>query len=263
MTKQFEGYNALITGSTGGIGRGVAEYFAARGANIVLNGFGDADDIEKLRRSLEDECGIRAIYESADISDPSQVEAMAQSVYEKFERIDVLVNNAGVQHVAPIEDFAIEQWQRVISVNLSAAFYVMKAFLPDMQRRDFGRIVNIASAHGLVASANKCGYVAAKHGLLGLTKVAALENAERNITVNAVCPGWVETPLVKKQIEDRAKNNGTTYEQEADALVSEKHPNKRFNTPEAVAEAVAYFAARDNRFATGVHLTVDGGWTAR
>ncbi|MET0154686.1 MAG: 3-hydroxybutyrate dehydrogenase [Rickettsiales bacterium] len=263
MARAFEGYNVVVTGSTSGIGQSIAEHFATRGANIVLNGFGDVAAIEALRLSLESRHGIKAMYHNADMSDYAQVERMAAATHDAFGHIDALVNNAGVQYVAPLEDFPVEQWQKIIAVNLSAAFYAMKAFLPNMQRRNFGRIVNVASAHGLVASANKAAYVAAKHGLMGLTKVAALENAERDLTVNAVCPGWVETPLVKKQIEDRAALNHSSYEEEAIKLVGEKHPNKRFNPPDAVAEAVAYFARRENKYCTGTHLSVDGGWTAQ
>jgi len=263
MARAFAGYNIVITGSTSGIGLGIAEYFARHGANILLNGFGEPGAIEAERAGLERAHGIQAAYHGADLSDYAQTEAMAAEAHKIFGHIDVIVNNAGVQYVAPVQDFPVEQWQRVISINLSAAFYVIKAFLPHMQARNFGRIINISSAHGLVASANKSAYVAAKHGLIGLTKVVALENAGRDITVNAVCPGWVETPLVKQQIEARAKENGTSYETEADKLVSEKHPNKRFNTPEAIAEAVAYFARRENNFATGTSLAVDGGWTAQ
>ncbi len=256
------GLKAIVTGSTSGIGKAIAERLAREGANIVINGFGDAEAIEADRAALEQNHGIQAIYSDADMTKPDAIRAMMNETYERFGAIDILVNNAGIQHTDRIENFPDEKWDAIIAINLSSAFYTIKSAIPHMREKNFGRIVNIASAHGLVASPEKAAYVTAKHGIIGLTRVVALENATDNITVNAVCPGWVETPLVKQQIEARAEKNGTSYQEEAEKLVGEKQPNKRFQTPESIADAVMYFVKPDNQYNTGTVLTVDGGWTS-
>ncbi len=254
---------ALVTGSTSGIGLGIARHLASLGYAILLNGLGDRDEIEALRADIERQFGVAAHYHGADMTRPDEIRELVATAEQRFGRVDVLVNNAGIQFVAPLQDFPAEKWEQVLSINLSASFYTIKAALPGMIARDFGRIVNIASAHGLVASPDKAAYVAAKHGLVGLTKVVALEQAERNITCNAVCPGWVETPLVQKQIERRAAASGNSIEQEAALLVGEKQPNRRFAGIDEVARAVAFLASPDSRAITGTTLSIDGGWTAQ
>ena len=250
---------ALVTGSTSGIGLGMALVLARSGANVMLNGFGDVAAAKAQVEAL----GGRVSYHGADMSKPAEIEAMVRACEAEFGALDVLVNNAGIQHVAAIEDFPVERWDAVIAINLSSAFHSMRAALPGMQQRNWGRIINVASVHGLVASVQKAAYVAAKHGLVGLTKVAALENATRAITVNAICPGWVLTPLVQKQVDARALLLGITNEESQRQLLAEKQPSLQFTTPEQLGELVLFLCgpAADN--IRGVAWNVDGGWTAQ
>jgi 3-hydroxybutyrate dehydrogenase len=259
----LRGRVALVTGSTSGIGLGIARVLAQAGADIALNGFGDAAEIEGIRAGIASEFGVRAIFCPADIGKAEDCAAMAAKAQAELGALDILVNNAGIQFTAPVEEFPIERWNAIIGINLSGAFYAMRAAIPAMKAKGWGRVVNIASAHGLVASANKAAYVAAKHGILGLTKVAALDHANHGITVNAVCPGWVLTPLVQKQIADRAAKNGTSVAAEEHALLAEKQPMLRFSTPEHIAAAVLYLCGDGAATVTGIHLSVDGGWTAQ
>jgi 3-hydroxybutyrate dehydrogenase len=253
---------ALVTGSTSGIGLAVAEGLARQGCSVMLNGLGTPEQIDAARSAVS-ACGGDVDYNGADLSDPSQVEAMVADTLRRFGRIDILVNNAGIQHTARVESFPPDRWNAILAINLSAAFHAARCVLPDMQARGRGRIVNIASVHGLVASVEKSAYVAAKHGLIGLTKVIALENAESGITCNAVCPGWVLTPLVQRQIDDRAVREGIDVTAAERALLAEKQPSLRFTRPSDIAQAVAFLcsAAADN--ITGTTLTLDGGWSAR
>jgi 3-hydroxybutyrate dehydrogenase len=259
----LKGKIAMITGSTSGIGLGIARGLAAAGADIALNGFGDAREIEALRQAIEAEHGVRAILAQADISEARACAGMVDGVVRELGGIDILVNNAGVQATHPLEEFPVERWEQVLAVNLSGAFYAMRAAMPAMRGRGWGRVVNIASVHGLVASQHKAAYVAAKHGLLGLTKVAALEYANTGVTVNAVCPGWVLTPLVERQIEQRAGEGGIGAEAAARELLAEKQPMLRFSTPAHIAAAVLYFCSEEAETVTGAQLSVDGGWTAQ
>ncbi|MFA7276384.1 MAG: 3-hydroxybutyrate dehydrogenase [Pseudobdellovibrionaceae bacterium] len=254
---------ALVTGSTSGIGLGIARILAGNGYNIVLNGFGEAAEIEKVRSSIEADFGVRALFVGADVTNFESMVKMVTEAENALGSVDVLVNNAGVQFVAPIEDFPIDQWQKIININLSGVFYGTKAALPGMKKRGYGRIINIASAHGLVASAGKAAYVAAKHGVVGLTKVTALENARQNITCNAICPGWVLTPLVQKQIDDRAAKEGIPVTQASEELLLEKQPNARFATPEEIGGLVLYLAGDAARNVTGTTVSIDGAWTAQ
>lgn len=259
----LKGKTALVTGSTSGIGQGIAEALAAEGANIVLNGFGEAAAIEKLRAEIAADHGVTVAYDGADMAKPAEIARMVKDAEAQFGAIDILVNNAGIQYVAPIEEFPEERWDAVIAINLSAAFHATKAALPAMREKGWGRVINIASAHGLVASPLKAAYVAAKHGILGLTKVTALETGGSGITCNAICPGWVLTPLVKKQIEDRAKASGKTFEEEKLALVIEKTPSKDFSTPEQIGGLAVFLCSPAAAQMTGVPLSSDGGWTAQ
>jgi 3-hydroxybutyrate dehydrogenase len=262
-TISLAGRVALVTGSTSGIGLGIANVLAEAGADIVLNGFGDQVESDRIATDLASRHGVRTRFIGADISDPEACAAMVQQAAAALGAVDILVNNAGIQHTALIEEFPLDQWQKVITINLSGAFFLMRAALPGMKAKGWGRVVNIASAHGLVASASKSAYVAAKHGLLGLTKVAAIECANEGVTVNAVCPGWVLTPLVEKQIAARATRLGTDPKAEAQAMVAEKQPMTRFSTPESIGAAALYFCSENAATVTGTHLSVDGGWTAQ
>lgn len=254
---------ALVTGSTSGIGLAIARVLAEDGFHIALNGFGDAAEIESIRQKIETDFGVRAIFSPADISNYDDVARMVSDVETHLGSLDVLVNNAGIQFTASAEEFPIEKWKQIIDLNLSGVFYGIRAVLTGMKKRGYGRIVNIASVHGLVASVNKTAYVAAKHGVIGLTKVVALENARLNITCNAVCPGWVLTPLVQKQIEDRAKARGMSVEEASLDLLSEKQPNVRFALPEEVGELVRYLVSDAARGITGTVQVIDGGWSAQ
>lgn len=255
----LQGKTALVTGSTSGIGLGVALALARQGANVVLNGFGDADGPKRQVEAL----GVRAGYHAADMSRPDDIAAMMAYAEAEFGGVDVLVNNAGIQHVAKVEDFPVEKWDAIIAINLSSAFHTTRLALPGMRRKNWGRIVNIASAHGLVASAQKSAYVAAKHGIVGFTKATALETATTGVTVNAICPGWVLTPLVQKQIDDRAARDGIPAEQAQVELLGEKQPSLQFVTPEQLGELAVFLcsAAADN--VRGVAWNVDGGWLAQ
>lgn len=259
----LKGRTAIVTGSTSGIGLGIAQALAAQGADIVLNGFGDPGQIESLRLGIEEKFGITAVYDNADLSDPDACAALVHNAEMALGHVDILVNNAGIQHVAPVDQFPPERWDAVIAINLSSAFHTMRVALPGMKVRGWGRIINIASAHGLVASANKAAYVASKHGLIGLTKVVALENAQTPVTCNTICPGWVLTPLVKAQIEARAAAEGVSFDQARIELLSEKEPSRRFTTPEQIGEMAVFLCspAADNM--TGSNISMDGGWTAQ
>ena len=259
----LKGKVALVTGSTSGIGLGIATAFAQQGADIVLNGFGDAAEIEKVRAGLADKLGVKVIYDGADLSKGDAVRGLVESAVRQLGRIDILVNNAGIQHTALIEDFPAEKWDAILALNLSAVFHGTAAALPHMKKQGFGRIINIASAHGLVASANKSAYVAAKHGVVGFTKVTALETAGQGITANSICPGWVRTPLVEKQITALAEKNGVDQETAARELLSEKQPSLQFVTPEQLGGTAVFLASDAAAQITGTSVSVDGGWTAR
>jgi 3-hydroxybutyrate dehydrogenase len=254
---------AIVTGSTSGIGLGIARALAAAGSAIVLNGFGKPEDIAETQARLVAEFGVKARYSPADMSKPAAIAEMIAMTLDGFGRLDVLVNNAGIQHVAPLEQFPPEKWDAILAINLSSAFHSTRAALPSMRKHDFGRIINIASAHGLVASAEKVAYVAAKHGIVGLTKVVAMETANDGITCNAICPGWVLTPLVQKQIEDRAKAAGKTVQEAEHELLAEKQPMLKFSTPEGVGALAVFLAGDAAATITGSSYSIDGGWTAQ
>lgn len=259
----LKGKAAIVTGSTSGIGLGIARSLAAAGADIMLNGFGDAAAIEALRAGLEAEFGVRVAYDDADMAKPDRIRAMVDACADRFGGVDILVNNAGIQHTAPVDEFPADRWDAVIAINLSAVFHGTAAALPHMKRRGWGRIINIASAHGLVASVNKSAYVAAKHGVVGLTKVTALELAETAITCNAICPGWVLTPLVQKQIDALAEREGIAEAEARVRLLSEKQPSKEFTTPEQLGGVAVFLCGDAAANIRGVSLPVDGGWTAQ
>ena len=258
----LRGKVAIVTGSTSGIGLGVARALAAEGASLLLNGFGNPAEIDALRARLAEDHGVAVEYSAADMTDPSQIAGMVTMAQETLGSVDILVNNAGIQHTASIEDFPAEKWDAVIAINLSAAFHGMQAAIPSMKRAGWGRIINIASAHGLVASANKGAYVAAKHGLVGLTKVAGIELANAKITCNAICPGWVLTPLVQKQIDARAEREGRAVEEVSRDLLAEKQPMLAFSTPEQIGAMSVYLCSEAAKTITGTTLSIDGGWTA-
>ncbi|MCF7766541.1 MAG: 3-hydroxybutyrate dehydrogenase [Achromobacter sp.] len=259
----LKGKVAVVTGSTSGIGLGIATALAAQGADIVLNGFGDAAEIEKVRAGLAAQHGVKVLYDGADLSKGDAVRGLIDNAVRQMGRIDILVNNAGIQHTALIEDFPTEKWDAILALNLSAVFHGTAAALPHMKKQGFGRIINIASAHGLVASANKSAYVAAKHGVVGFTKVTALETAGQGVTANAICPGWVRTPLVEKQISALAEKNGVDQETAARELLSEKQPSLQFVTPEQLGGTAVFLASDAAAQITGTTVSVDGGWTAR
>jgi 3-hydroxybutyrate dehydrogenase len=258
----LKGKTALVTGSTSGIGLGLAEALAAEGANIVLNGFGDGKEIAMIRQRLEATHGIKVIYSPADMSKPAEIEEMVRAAEREFGTVDILCNNAGIQHVAPVDQFPIDKWDAIIAINLSSAFHTIRAALPKMRAKKWGRIINTASAHALVASPFKSAYVAAKHGLAGLTKTVALEVATEGVTVNAICPGYVWTPLVEKQIPDTMKARGMTAEQVKNEVLLAAQPTKEFVTTEQVASLAVYLCTEGARNITGTLLSMDGGWTA-
>ena len=259
----LKGKNAIVTGSTSGIGLAIAHALGKEGCNLLINGFGDKAAIDKEIKTLRDSHHVEADYSPADMSKPSDIREMVAMCQRQFGSCDILVNNAGIQHTAPIDEFPEDKWDAILAINLSAAFHATKAALNSMKKNNFGRIVNIASVHGLVASTNKSAYVAAKHGIVGLTKVTALENAKANITCNAICPGWVHTPLVQKQIEDRAKAKNISVEQATEELLGEKQPNMRFNKPEDIGGMVAFLCGGHANAMTGEILTMSGGWVAQ
>ena len=258
----LEGKVALVTGSTSGIGLGIARAMAEAGAHVMLNGFGDPGAIEHLRSEIAGTFNVRTGYHGADMSRPAEVAALVQQTAEQMGRLDILVNNAGIQHTATIESFPAERWDAVIAINLSAAFHAMQAAIPGMKAAGWGRIINIASAHGLVGSAQKSAYVAAKHGLVGLTKVGAIELANDGITVNAICPGWVLTPLVEAQLHDRAARENAPVEEVKLRLLSEKQPMTQFTTPEGIGGLAVFLCSDAARTITGASLSIDGGWVA-
>jgi 3-hydroxybutyrate dehydrogenase len=260
--RPLDGKVAVVTGSTSGIGLGIATELAAAGAMIVLNGFGDPIEIEKLCHVLGARHDVPVRYDDADMSDAGAIRDMVERVGRSFGPVDILVNNAGIQHVAPVEEFPPEKWDAILAINLSAAFHATRAVLPEMKRRGFGRIINIASAHGLIASPFKSAYVAAKHGVVGLTKVVALEAAEHGVTCNAVCPGYVWTPLVEKQVEAQAKAHGISREEVIRKVFLAEQPTRRFATVEEIAGVVVFLCGSAAASVTGVALPVDGGWTA-
>lgn len=259
----LKGKNAVVTGSTSGIGLAIARSLAAEGANVVINGFGDAAAIEKERAGLEQDFKVRAFYVGADLSKGPEARAFVEDAVKALGGIDILVNNAGIQHTDLIEDFPVERWDMIIALNLSAVFHGTAAALPHMKKQGWGRVINIASAHGLVASSFKCAYVAAKHGVVGLTKVTALENAGNGVTCNAICPGWVRTPLVEKQIQAMAKEKGIDIEAAAKEMLFEKQPSLQFVTPEQLGGAAVFLASDAAAQMTGTTMSLDGGWTAR
>ncbi|MCK1723281.1 3-hydroxybutyrate dehydrogenase [Bradyrhizobium sp. 141] len=254
---------AIVTGSTSGIGLGIAKELASLGADIVLNGFGDAGEIEKIRSGVAREHGVRVVYDGADMSKGEAVRGLIAATVKSFGRLDILVNNAGIQFTAPVEEFPPAKWQAIIDINLSAAFHGIAAAVPQMKRQRWGRIVNIASAHGLVASTHKAAYVAAKHGLVGLTKVVGLETAGSGVTCNAVCPGWVRTPLVEKQISDIAADKHISQKQATHELLAEKQPSLDFVSPAQLGGTVAFLCSAAADQITGTAISIDGGWTAQ
>ncbi|HTR15747.1 MAG TPA: 3-hydroxybutyrate dehydrogenase [Acetobacteraceae bacterium] len=258
----LKGKVAAVTGSTSGIGLGIARVLAGRGAHILLNGFGDAAAIEQLRAGIAAEFGVSVSYSAADMTKPDEIAGLVRQADTELGGLDILVNNAGIQYTAPIEEFPTEKWDAIIAINLSAAFHAMHAAIPVMKARGWGRIINIASAHGLVASPNKSAYVAAKHGIVGLTKVAAIELANSGVTANAICPGWVLTPLVEKQIEDRAQKLGKSVAEVTHDFLVEKQPLTEFTKPEQIGALTAFLCTDDASTITGASLSVDGGWTA-
>lgn len=259
----LNGKTALVTGSTSGIGLGIARAFAKAGCNVVLNGLGDADEIKALVDQFNQDYEGKIVFLGADLMQVSEIEKLMSEAAAEFGGVDILVNNAGIQHVAPMEEFATEKWDQVIALNLSAVFHTTRLALPYMKETNWGRIINVASAHGLVASVNKAAYVASKHGVLGMTKVCALETAETGITANSICPGWVRTELVEKQIQKRAAESGSTVEDEARDLLTEKQPSKEFVTPAQLGEAAIFLASDAASQMTGASLSMDGGWTAQ
>jgi 3-hydroxybutyrate dehydrogenase len=255
----LQGKTALVTGSTSGIGLGIAKCLAQQGANVVMNGFGDVDGPKAEIEAL----GVKVAYHGADMSRPEQIEDMMKFAAATFGRVDILVNNAGIQHVAPIEEFPVDRWDAVIAINLSSAFHATRLALPAMKAAGWGRVINVASIHGLVASVNKSAYVAAKHGIVGLTKVTALENATTGVTCNAICPGWVLTPLVQKQVDAKAAALNISNEEATKLLLGEKEPSMQFTTPEELGALAVFFCSPAGNNVRGVAWNMDGGWTAQ
>ncbi|MGA0594389.1 3-hydroxybutyrate dehydrogenase [Enterovirga sp. CN4-39] len=258
----LNGKSAVVTGSTSGIGLAYARAFAKEGANVLINGFGEPDAIEKERSAIEREFGVKAVYSPADMTRPTEIEAMIRQAEEQFGAVDILVNNAGIQHVAPIEEFPIEKWDQIIAINLSSAFHAIRAAVPGMKAKGWGRIIQTASAHSLVASPFKSAYVSAKHAIAGLTKTVALEVATHKITCNCISPGYVWTPLVEKQIPDTMKARGLTKEQVIKDVLLEAQPTKEFVTSEQVAALAVFLCSDEAAQITGANLSIDGGWTA-
>jgi len=259
----LKGKSAVVTGSTSGIGRAVAEALANAGANVMLNGFGDKTEIENLRAGLAQRAQVKVLYHGADMTKPGDIVDLIKTAESSFGAVDIVVNNAGTQHVSPIEDFPPEKWNAIIAINLSSAFHTIRTALPGMKKRRWGRIINIASVHGLVASAQKVAYVAAKHGIVGLTKVVALETATCGVTCNAICPGWVKTPLVVKQIEDRAAANKISLEEAGIQLLSDKMPSLTFVKAEEIGALAVFLSSPAAAPITGAAIPIDGAWTAQ
>jgi 3-hydroxybutyrate dehydrogenase len=259
----FKNKVAIVTGSTSGIGLGIAKVLAKQGANLMLNGFGKPDEIEAVRAGIERDHDVRVLYDGADMSKGDAVRGLVATTIQKLGRIDILVNNAGIQFTAPVEEFPAEKWDAILAINLSAPFHGIAAAVPQMKKQGWGRIVNIASAHGLVGSTHKAAYVAAKHGIVGLTKVVGLETAGTGITVNAVCPGWVLTPLVEKQIADMAAQKKISLDDAKLSLLGEKQPSRTFVTPEQLGGTVAFLCSPAADQITGTAIAVDGAWTAQ
>ena len=259
----LKGKTALVTGSTSGIGLGIAHALAAQGANVLLNGFGDAQGAQAQVAAAGQAHGIAVDYHGADMSRPDEIEAMMAFGAQRFGRIDILVNNAGIQHVAKVEDFPVDKWDAILAINLSSAFHTTRLALPAMQAANWGRIINVASVHGLVASAQKSAYVAAKHGIVGLTKVTALENATTGVTCNAICPGWVLTPLVQKQVDAKAQAQGISIDDATRQLLGEKEPSQQFTTPEELGALAVFFCSAAANNVRGVAWNMDGGWAAQ
>jgi len=259
----LKGKSVIVTGSTSGIGLGIARAFAAQGCNVMLNGFGDSNEIEKLRAAIALEHKVTVLYSSADMSRAAEIAAMIDQTRRRFGAVDVLVNNAGIQHVAPIEEFPPEKWDQILAINLTSVFHGIRAVLPGMKQKKWGRIINIASAHGLVASPFKSAYVAAKHGVVGMTKTVALETAGTGVTCNAVCPGFVLTPLVETQIQDRAKEHGISREDVIRNVILERQPSKEFVKIDEVAALTVFLAGEAAASITGAAYSIDGGWTAQ
>ncbi|MBP7565409.1 MAG: 3-hydroxybutyrate dehydrogenase [Burkholderiaceae bacterium] len=255
----LKGKTALVTGSTSGIGLGIARALARQGANIVLNGFGDA----KAPQAEIEALGVQVAYHGADMSRPADIADMMASAASRFGRVDILVNNAGIQHVAQVENFPPEKWDAIIAINLTSAFHTSRLAIPAMRAANWGRVINVASTHGLVASAGKSAYVASKHGIVGFTKALALETATTGVTCNAICPGWVLTPLVQKQIDDRAAREGIAVEQARRDLLAEKEPSLQFTTPEELGELAVFFCSPAGNNVRGVAWNMDGGWVAQ
>jgi 3-hydroxybutyrate dehydrogenase len=255
----LKGKTALVTGSTSGIGLGIALKLAQQGANVVLNGFGEVDAAKREVAAL----GVKVGYHGADMSKPAEIEAMMAYAQAEFGGVDVLVNNAGIQHVANVEDFPVEKWDAIIAINLSSAFHATRLALPGMKAKNWGRVINVASTHGLVASAGKSAYVASKHGVIGFTKAAALETATTGVTVNAICPGWVLTPLVQKQLDDRVQREGIDGAEAKRRLLAEKQPSLQFTTPEQLGELAVFLCSPAGDNVRGVAWNVDGGWVAQ
>jgi 3-hydroxybutyrate dehydrogenase len=259
----LKGKVALVTGSTSGIGLAIAQAFAAEGCNVMLNGFGNPDAIGKLRDDIASRAGVKVAYHGADMSRPAEIADLVAKTKASLGGVDILVNNAGIQHVAPVEDFPPEKWDAIIAINLSSSFHTIRAVLPLMKQKGWGRIINIASTHGLVASSHKIAYVAAKHGIIGLTKVMGLECADTGVTCNAICPGWVLTPLVQAQIEARAKADKISVEQASRNLIAEKQPQLQFTRVEQIAGLATFLASDTASNMQGTALVSDGGWTAQ
>jgi len=259
----LKGKTALVTGSTSGIGLGIAQALAKEGCNILFNGFGDKAEIDVLVKETKEKFHVETDYSPADMSKPRDVAGMVAQCEKVLGSVDILINNAGIQHTANIEDFPVEKWDAIIAINLSSAFHTVRAAMPGMKKRGFGRIINLASAHGLVASRQKAAYVAAKHGLVGLTKVIALEVAETGITCNAICPGWVLTPLVQKQIDAIAKEKSISIDEATRKLLGEKQPSMRFVKPEQIGALAVFLCGENGSAMTGEVLSIDGGWTAQ
>lgn len=259
----LKGRSAIVTGSTSGIGLGIAQALAAQGANVLLNGFGNVPEIKKLAAKMEAEYGVKVIYSGADMSRPAEIQTMVAEAASQLGSVDILINNAGIQHVAPVDEFPLDKWDQIIAINLTACFHTIRVALPHMKKHGWGRIVNIASAHGLVASPFKSAYIAAKHGVVGLTKTVALETAKLAITCNAICPGYVRTPLVEKQIDDQAKVHGIARDEVIERVILERQPSKRFVGIDEVAALALFLCSEGAAGMTGAALPIDGGWVAQ